>query len=282
MVTTIIDAQVHAYERNHPGRPWDAVLHGPPEVTGADMVAAMDAVGVDGALLVSPFTMYRYDASYALSVHAAYPGRFGLIKPVDTSDPGVADTIAEWSDTGGAVAIRLMLNRGASEDHADPGINRVLSAAALHGLPVNLLCWGRLEQVGMMADRNPNTTLVIDHLGLQQPFEPPVPAEPFADLPKLLALAARDNVVVKITGACTLSHEPFPYNDLWEPLGRIFDAFGIDRCMWGTDWTRAVELLTYAQGVDAFRVTDRLSAGERAALMGKTLQRVYDWSPSKV
>ncbi|MCA3360464.1 MAG: hypothetical protein INF74_00820, partial [Roseomonas sp.] len=45
----IIDAQVHAYERDHPGRPWHAVLHGPPEVTGADMVKAMDAVGVDGA-----------------------------------------------------------------------------------------------------------------------------------------------------------------------------------------------------------------------------------------
>jgi predicted TIM-barrel fold metal-dependent hydrolase len=59
-----IDSQVHAYERNHPGRPWLATLHGPPAVTGDDMVAAMDAVGVDGALLVSPFAMYGYDASY--------------------------------------------------------------------------------------------------------------------------------------------------------------------------------------------------------------------------
>jgi L-fuconolactonase len=80
-----IDAQVHAYERNHPGRPWAAALHGPAEVTGDDMVAAMDAVGVDGALLVSPFTMYRYDASYAIEVGAKHPGRFGLIKPVDPS-----------------------------------------------------------------------------------------------------------------------------------------------------------------------------------------------------
>ena len=79
----IIDAQVHAYERNHPGRPWAGFLEGPAEVTGADMVAAMDAVGVDGALLVSPFSMYRYDASYALGVYAAYPQRFRLIKPVD-------------------------------------------------------------------------------------------------------------------------------------------------------------------------------------------------------
>jgi hypothetical protein len=36
-------------------------------------------------------------------------------------------------------------------------------------------------------------------------------------------------------------------------------------------------MLTYKQGVEAFRVTDRLSDGERAALMGDTLQRVYNW-----
>ena len=89
------------------------------------------------------------------------------------------------------------------------------------------------------------------------------------------------NIAVKISGACTLSHEPFPYKDLWDPLGRIFDAFGFDRCLWGTDWTRAVGLLTYEQGVEAFRVTDRLSDSERATLMGETLTRVYNWSPSK-
>ena len=92
MVT--IDSQVHCYERNHPGRPWTEVLAGPPEVTGEDMVKAMDAVGVDGGLLTSVFAMYRYDASYALAVHAAHPGRFGLVKPVDPNDPKVAETIA--------------------------------------------------------------------------------------------------------------------------------------------------------------------------------------------
>jgi L-fuconolactonase len=279
MVT--IDAQVHAYERDHPGRPWAAVLHGPPEVTGDDMVTAMDAVDVDGALLVSPFAMYRYDASYAVAVHAAHPGRFALIKPVDPTDPAVADTIADWAASDGTVAIRIMLNRGVTSNAADPGISRVLAAAARHALPVNLLCWGRLEQAEQMAARNPNTRLVIDHIGLQQPFEPPVPAQPFADLPKVVALAAYDNVAVKISGACTLSQQPFPYNDLWDPLGRIFDAFGFDRCMWGTDWTRAVALLTYKQGVEAFRLADRLSDSERTALMGETLQRVYNWSPSK-
>jgi predicted TIM-barrel fold metal-dependent hydrolase len=276
-----IDAQVHCYERNHPGRPWHEVLAGPPEVTGEDMVKAMDEVGVDGALLVSVFTMYRWDASYALAVRKAHPDRFAVIKPVDPSDPKVAETIAEWAGMDGTVAIRIMMRPDVSTDAADPGINRVLAAAAKHDLPVNLLCWGRLEQAGQMAARNPDTQLVIDHLGLQQPFAPPAPPQPWADLPKLLTLSAHKNVAVKITGACTLSHQPFPYKDIWDPLARIFESFGLERCLWGTDWTRAVGLLTYKQGVEAFRVTDRLSDSDRAMLMGGALEKIYGWAPKK-
>jgi L-fuconolactonase len=275
-----IDAQVHAYERDHAGRPWNAVLAGPPEVTGDQMVAAMDAVGVDGAILVSPTSLYRYDASYAIDVRNTYPGRFALVKPVDPSDPAVEETIAAWAATPGTVGIRIMLNTYASPDPADPGLNRVLAAAARHALPINVLAWGRLDLARALASRNPDTQLVIDHLGLQQPFAPPAPPEPFADLPSVLALAAQPNVAIKISGACTLSHEPFPYGDIWEPLGRIFDAFGLDRCLWGTDWTRAVALLTYEQGVEAFRVTDRLSDSDRATLMGGTLTRIYKWEPA--
>ena len=135
-----IDAQVHAYERNHPGRPWAAVLHGPAEVTGDDMVAAMDAVGVDGALLISPFTMYRYDADYATEVHARHPGRFGLIKPVDSADPGVAETVADWAATPGRVGIRIMMNRGVSERSRrcrhQPGAGRRGAARAAGEHPV--------------------------------------------------------------------------------------------------------------------------------------------------
>lgn len=276
-----IDAQVHCYERNHPGRPWAAVLAGPPEVTAQDMIKAMDEVGVDGALLVSVYTMYRWDESYAVAVQKAHPGRFGVIKPVNANDPKVADSIAAWAAMDGTVAVRIMFTPEISTDAADPGINRVLAAAAKHDLPVNLMARGRLEQVAELAKRNPNTTLVIDHLGLEQPFAPPAPPQPWHELPKLLALAAHPNVVVKITGACTLSHEKFPYKDIWDPLGRIFDAFSLDRCMWGTDWTRAVALLTYKEGVDSFRVTDRLSDSDRAVLMGGSLQKIYGWSPKK-
>lgn len=277
----IIDSQVHTYEANTPARPWAGHLHGPAHVTGDEMVAAMDEVGVDGALLVSPYAMYRFDGAYALEVHAKHPGRFGLIKPVDTNDPAVGEVVDAWAATPGTVGVRIMMNQDVSEDPAHPGIGKVLTSAARHGIPVNVLAWGRLDQVGQLAARHPNTQIVIDHLGLRQPFEPPAPPAPWADIPKVVALSAYDNVAVKISGACTLSREPFPYKDIWDNLARFFDAFGFERCLWGTDWTRATGLLTYAQGVDSFRVTDRLSDGDRAILMGGALERIYKWTPKK-
>ena len=277
-----IDAQVHAYERDHPGRPWHAVLAGPPEVTGDDLVAKLDAAGVDGAILISAFTMYRYDASYALQVHKKHPDRFALIKPVDPDNPAVSDVIAEWKRTPGAVAIRMLLVRSRlAEDAADPGLNRVLATAARLSIPVNLHIAGRLDQGIELIRRHPDTQIIVDHLGLVQPHEPPVPAEPWADLPQVLTLAAFPNVTMKITGACTLSHRPFPYDDIWDPVCRMIDAFGIDRCLWGTDWTRAVNLLTFEQGVEAFRITGRISASDKEKLMGLNTARVYGWRPGR-
>jgi len=246
------------------------------------MAAEMDAAAVDGAILVSAFTMYRYDASYALEVHKRHPGRFALVKPVDPADPGIADIIADWKRTPGAVGVRMLLVRsGLATDPADPGLNQVLATAARHSLPANLHIAGRLDQGIELIRRNPDTQIIVDHLGLVQPHEPPVPAEPWAELPKVLTLAACKNVAIKITGACTLSREAYPYNDIWDPVCRVIDAFGIDRCLWGTDWTRAVNLLTFKQGVDAFRAANRISDSDKVKLMGANTARLYGWSPPK-
>jgi len=207
---TIIDSQVHAYEANTPKRPWHSVPNWPDHVTGDEMVAAMDKVGVDGAIFISAFSMYRYDASYAVEVQRAHPGRLAIVKPVDPDDPAVADVVADWKKTPGAVGI---------------------------------------------------------------------PPQPWNDLAKVLALARRKNAVIKISGACTLSREPYPFPDIWDPLARVFDAWGLDRCLWGTDWTRAFAVVNYEQAVEPFRKTDRLSESERAMLMGGACARAYGWKP---
>ncbi len=90
------------------------------------MVAAMDAVRVDGAIFISAFSMYRYDASYAVEVQRTHPGRFALVKPVDPDDPAVADVIADWKRTPGTVGIRIMMTKEAWREPNDPGLDRIL------------------------------------------------------------------------------------------------------------------------------------------------------------
>ena len=279
---TIIDSQVHVYAANTPKRPWHSVPNWPAHVTGDEMVAAMNEVGVDGAIFISSFSMYRYDASYAVEVQRAHPGRFALVKPVDADDPAVGDVIADWKKTPGTVGIRVIVTNEPGRNPSAAGLDRTLRAAVQHDFPVNMLCWGNVDAGTALIDRHPDTRFIIDHLALMQPRTPDTrAAEPWADLPKVLDLARRKNAVIKVSGACTLSQKPYPFPDIWDPLARIFDAWGFDRCLWGTDWTRAFAVVNYEQAVEPFRLTDRLSASERAMLMGGATAKAYGWSPQK-
>jgi L-fuconolactonase len=44
---------------------------------------------------------------------------------------------------------------------------------------------------------------------------------------------------------------------------------------------RAFAVVNYEQGVEPFLKTDRLSATERATLMGGACAKAYGWSPKK-
>ena len=275
----IIDSQVHAYEANTPKRPWDTVPNWPDHVTGDEMIAAMDAVGVDGAIFVSSFSMYRYDASYAIEVQQAHPNRLALVKPIDPADPEAVDVIADWKNTPGTVGIRIFLREESNLQPDDPGLDRILRAAVCHDFPVNILCWGNVDAGTAVIDRHPDTRFVVDHLAIMQPRSPPAPVDPWTDLPQVLELAKRPNAVIKVSGACTLSREPYPFSDIWDPLARVFDAWGLDRCLWGTDWTRAHAVVNYENAVTSFLETDRLTDDDRAILMGGACAKDYGWLP---
>ncbi|HLZ97036.1 MAG TPA: amidohydrolase family protein, partial [Steroidobacteraceae bacterium] len=151
----IIDSQVHAYEANTPKRPWHSVPNWPAHVTGDEMVAAMDTVGVDGAIFISAFSMYQYDASYAVEVQRAHPGRFAIVKPVDPDDPAVADVIADWKKLPGTVGVRIMLTKEAKRAPDDPGFDRIFRAAVKNDFPVNVLFWGNVDAGTALIDRHP-------------------------------------------------------------------------------------------------------------------------------
>ena len=140
------------------------------------------------------------------------------------------------------------------------------------------MCWDNLDAGTALIDRHPDTRFIIDHLGILQPRVPPRAARALGRPPESAGTRQAPERVIKVSGACTLSKEPYPYPDIWDPLARIFDAWGFDRCLWGTDWTRAFAVVNYEQAVAPFLKTERLNDTERAMLMGGACAKAYSWS----
>ena len=172
----IIDSQVHAYEANTPKRPWHSVPNWPDHVTGDEMVAAMDKVGVDGAIFISAFSMYQYDASYAVEVPRAHPGRMAIVKPVNPDDPDCGRRRRRVEEDAGHGRHPHHADQGGTSARLiDPGLDRIARAAVRYDFPVNMLCWDNLDAGTALIDRHPDTRFILDHLGILQPRVPPAP-----------------------------------------------------------------------------------------------------------
>ena len=148
----VIDVQVHPFDRNHPGRPWASPSHGLDSATGEEMVAAMNSVGVDGAIMVSSFSAYEYDPSYALEVYNTYPDKFRVVTPVDATDPAIDGVVARWATTPGARGIRIRMRDGLPMDADHPGLNRAFAAAA------NMVCLSICALLGKSGTRGCRTS----------------------------------------------------------------------------------------------------------------------------
>jgi hypothetical protein len=70
-----------------------------------------------------------------------------------------------------------------------------------------------------------------------------------AAIDQAFALAKYPNVSVKLSGSVGNSLELYPFRDMTVYLQRLFDAYGPQRCYWGTDITNSFANASYRQRV---------------------------------
>jgi L-fuconolactonase len=279
--TTIVDAQVHAYMANTASRPWNGRGHGgPPDASALLTLAAMDDAGVDGAIAVSSWTVYGNDPTYSLEAASQFPDRFRVVVHPDPHSSRIAEYVSDCARNTHICGSRIAFATNDQVAEFEVGCyDSYLNAAQRYSLPLCVAGSHCFTQIERLATRFPELQIVVDHLAL---FPPVDSLRPFAKLSNVVSLARFPNVAVKCTGLPSLSREFFPYRDIWVPLFKVISAFGPGRCMWGTDWTRSIDKVSYGEGVQYMYETDELSHVEFAEVMGGTAQQIFGWSPNKV
>lgn len=275
----ITDAQVHIWEVDRPDRPWPKPLRNQPQLpngfSAAEMIAQMDAAGVDRAAIVPP-TWIGEDNSTAIEACEAYPGRFAVMGRFDPMRPDAAEALANWRKQPHMIGIRMTFRVPPYDTWLDTNaadIEHFWAGCERHNIPVMCLVPDEAHKLVPVAERHPGLTLVIDHMAANLAGKG---ADAFAHIGGLLALAKFENVSVKTSSAPCFSAEPYPYRDIYPYLKQIYEAFGAQRMLWGADYTRLTS--TYPECLRHFQEgLDFLTAEDKEWVLGKTAAKVLNW-----
>ena len=269
----IVDSQLHAWREVLPGM--QAHREGP--FDAGVMLPLMREAGVAGAVLVP--TSWDPEGNQA-SIDAAreHPDRFVVMGLLDSLD-GLADRLSGWRDEG-MLGIRLPCRQEPYATWVDTGELEVFwTEIEKAGLPVMAFGPGsKLDAIAEGARAHPNVPIALDHLAMGPPRRP-VDIPNAQQLERVVALAELPNVSVKVSSLPLFSEEGYPYRDMFEPVRRVVDAYGPDRCFFGTDLSR--QPCTYPEAIAMIReALAHLSADELDLVLGGALTSWLGWTPA--
>jgi predicted TIM-barrel fold metal-dependent hydrolase len=266
----VIDAHVHVWKKD-PRYPWAPETKSPPDrdATAEMLLELMAGAGVQQTVLIQVIH-YRWDNRYVADVLKQYPKKFRGVARVNPEDPAAPDHLAELT-RGGFRGVRLSPAAGAAGDWIrGPLMEPLWRRCQELDVPMTLLApVTRMADAGRLIEKFPELTVVIDHMA-DSPLRDP------AALESLLALRRFPRVHVKISHAWSLSSEPYPYADAHAQIRRVYDAFGPQRLMAGSDWPLVERYCTYAQAIDLARTRIAfLNAEDKRWICGETARRVW-------
>jgi len=278
---TIVDAQVHLWKAESEDWKWVPGMKPqmPEPFTIAKLVPLMDQAGVDRVVIVPP--SWPGDRNeYGLDAAHHYPNRFAVMGRIPLQNPQSATLLPKWKEQPGMLGVRVSFNSDVTMAWLTDGTaDWFWPAAEKAGVPVMFLAPEQVSKFAGIAERHPQLTLIIDHMGLNSSSRTTrITAIPAA-IDRAIALAKYPNVSVKLSGAPGNSLEPYPFRDMTVYLQRLFDAYGPERCYWGTDITNSFAKASYRERVTHFtEELGFLSESDKDWVMGRAILARLKWA----
>jgi predicted TIM-barrel fold metal-dependent hydrolase len=235
--------------------------------TPAQLMQVMDDYGTRHALLVGPNSGYGLDNRCMLDTIARGGDRFKGIAVV-RNDIAYDELAALKAQGVVGVAWNVTFYGVDHYKDAAPLVDKLVDL----GMFVDIQVEHAQLLAFMPAFEKKNVRILVDHSGR------PTVAEG-VDQPgfrALLDLAATRRAYVKLSGFVKYSLEPSPHDDVRPFLDALVGAYGLERCLWASDWPylRAPARVDY--GVQ-LGVAQRLfpDASERRAFMFDNAKRLF-------
>jgi L-fuconolactonase len=271
----IVDAHQHFWDPARGDYGWlkpDNPIHR--VFSTAELRPLLIQAGVDATILVQAAPTPE-ETDYVLAIARKTPWVLGVVGWIDLLAPDAASEVRRRAGDRHFLGVRPML-----QDLADPDwirqatLDPALNAIAAEGLVFDALILP--HQIGViteLAARHPQLSIVLDHAAKPKLGNADAMAGWARDLEKL---AAAPNVTCKVSGLLNELPPDGSRADVIGAIGVLFDLFGPNRLLWGSDWP----VLTLAGDYHGWfeLVREAIAAKESAAVrtvMGESAVRVY-------
>lgn len=266
----IVDTHLHYSEPETIDRPYDplGVDIGRP-ISADEALATASAAGVTYIIQVTP-TRMGFDNGYALEGAARHPGKIGVFGRLDPSAANVRPQLEQWISKSYSVGVRLIL----AEDSTPPDFSVFCApfwlACEELRIPVAVYAPNRARELGRLARTYGGLTVLADHCALTSRSRPSV--KQWKDV---LALEECPNIYMKVSYFPQIASDSYPFRTGQELMRDVYEKFGADRLMWGSNYPPALSVCSYEESVNFVRTGCGFIAPEdRRKILGETAERV--------
>tara|TARA_B100000029_G_scaffold512841_1_gene610614 strand:+ start:571 stop:1395 length:825 start_codon:yes stop_codon:yes gene_type:complete len=270
----IIDAHPHIYSKDRNKYPTINDPWNPGEpATADDLKKNMNENAVSRAVFIQTGTFYGWDNRYVMDStkeHSDWATGVVTLSPDNSLHREVLqDAVKHYSIRG----LRGIPDQNGVIDSV--GVKNLWTLARNLGITVNCMVMDDLERVNEIINISrqlDDLNIVIDHCFMLNAVR-----KTEQTLLSLRKLALEPNIHAKLTSGTHGSARIYPHEDMHAPLKRVIDAFGPERCVWGSNfpntlWSKGT---SYAQNLTLFTKELGLSKYDQEHILTHTAEKLW-------